>query len=677
MKLYNKTLISLLMVSLWGCGSEDKTVVDAPQPIVTETPADSKVVNEAWNYIETPYFDIKGFELRGNVGVNIGRLEDNTTKWVGTGLYLQATGDSSRDINGDGRVAFNDAALAGIVNKETGPAYTQNTQAMIDYLATNPDGLGAGTARPDIFKPGHYSPFDLLRFIVGTRADMRWEGDITSYKDSQYNTFEYKISWDANGDGLFDENDGEHFNSENWHFSIFPSIGQNRQYGNRSFETSYDRIDQFWLKREMKIRFLPFTDEMTNRRHWVWQQEQDRLAADDGKYIIPKVFHINSFTGELQVVAQNVEVHPFNLRSDVFQEGVMTEMDAWLSVAKQIDADIRFTWWATMSSGAVVEHFAMMYDQWTGPYGGWTATSPSRGELATAGDFTYTPPACNFNRDGSSPASGMDPINPAVCAKEWQTFNGTGAVNNEFTYDSRIMTYPWEYLQLVSFKFEQRNSIDVDLHKDHKIDVYIAKDELQHTTLDSLGDFDMYPTADVTGTGTLRYLPAATSETQVGNAKILDQTHFGWKIADCTECHNDKKDPLGHGGQSWPTNSADGFDYPQPNYCATCHGNNGAPEGHNRGARCFWCHNTNNESQLQKHHGDSNLAKFIPKEKNVSNQRHASTATVNELGNYQPYGDLWVPSHNNDYTLSKVFPDPYTCGTCHGYNHEPKKYNVK
>lgn len=677
MKLYKKTLISLVMISLWGCGSGDDNEATVPEQPVSETTTPQQI-NEAWKYIETPFFELKGTELQGQVELAIGRLNNLTTQYVGQGLLLQAQGDNSYDTNGDGVINYRDAAEADVVNVESGITYIQQLQPMIDYLATNPDGLGAGTARPDIFKPGYYSVFDLLRYVVGTRDDMRFEGDILSYKDSELDTYEFTISWDSNGDGIFDANDGKNYNSPHWHFAVTQSMGINGQDAVINGEMAYFNMDQFWLKDEQLIRFLPFVEEMTNRRKWNMRQGKERLAANDGKFIIPMVTHIDGFIGQFDVITQNIEVKAHNLRSDVFQDGVITEMDAWLSVAEKTGADVRFSWWPIMSSGAKVNHFFMMHDPWAvsvpAEYGGWRAAIPQSGEYASTNDFSYTPPTCDFNRDGSSPATGLDPIDPQICKEEWQSFNGIGGFLLNDVYDATILTYPPEYIGLASIQYFGNNSVEVDLKSGAVMEMYVAENELQHTVLNNLGDFDLYPTPDVTGTATLRYFPSATQDTVVGNAPILNEQHFGWKIADCTECHNDEKNPLGHGGQNWPTNSTDGFDYAQPYYCSSCHGNNGAPDGHNRGARCFWCHNTNNgDGILMKHHGDASLAKFIPKEKNVSNLRHASTANVDNEVNFELYDDLWDASHNSDYTLSKKFPDPYACATCHGLNHDIKE----
>ncbi|AZG73287.1 hypothetical protein [Shewanella livingstonensis] len=697
MKIQSKTLIALLMIGMWGCGSDDKTVVALDQPVTdnptTQTPAEGKVVNEAWNYIDSPYMEFGDSSLKGQVQLYVGRMEDNVQPWVSSALLRSFSGDLSGDMNGDGVINHRDSTLAGIKNVEAGPISYVQTEDMREYLATNPDGLGAGTSRPDIFVEGIYSHFDLLRFVVGTHDDLRFEGDIISYKDSAYDTYEFNLSWDQNQDGVFDEKDGEYYNSDDWHFAYENSRGQNTFYAGSRLDYTYRRMDQTWLREGQQVRFLPHHEAMTNRRHWIWKQEQDRLAASDGKFIIPILMHsggaeltIPEFQAQRnpspEIIATNVEVKAFNLRSDVWQPGHITSMDVWMSVAEQTGERYSFTWWPVMSSGAIVNNFSLMEHPYSGPYGGWMASIPYQGELVAALDFAMAPfPTCDFKLDGSPTAAGEGEIPQDICNQEWLSFQGIGGNNLSEVAGANLLSYPPEYMALVTLSATAFNNVDeIDMHygdRDSK-EMYVAKSELQFSTLNSLGDFDLYPTVDATQTARLRQVVAATKDTTVGNAKILDQTHFGWNISDCTQCHNENKQPLGHGGQSWPTNSADGFDYIQPYYCASCHGSNGASEGHNRGARCFWCHNTNNPDGLHmKNHGDASLAKFVPAEENVSNQRTASGQQLDFDGTEKPYDDLWFPSHNSDYNLSKTYPDPYSCTACHGVDKEPIEYVVE
>ncbi|QIZ76106.1 hypothetical protein [Ferrimonas lipolytica] len=661
-------VLTICTLALAACGSDNDNAAVNPSPADPEPTEKSK----GWDYIETPYFELKDTGLKGNLYMTIGTLIDNVQPWLSTAYIAMANGDASYDQNGDGLINHRDPGLAGISNEEVGPTYTLDTQKMIDYLATNPDGFGAGTSRPDIFVEGHYNAFDVLRYTVATRDDMRFEGDVISYKDSKYNTFEFRLSWDSNGDGEFNSNDGEYYNSDDWHFASITDRGQTTQYGGMRHDYNYQRMDTFWVREATEMRFLVHDEVMTNRRHWIWQREQDRTAANNGKFIVPLFMHIdlNPENG-VEVVANNIEVTAYNVRSDVFQPGVITAMDVWMSLAEQQEMDIRFSWWPVMNTGAIVNSFAMMHNPWKGAYGGWVASAPIQGELEALGDFDGLAPMCNINLDGTSSAPGEGQVDPETCTKEWLSYRAIGGATLNDVSGSVVLPFAPEVMMLADVDTRDLYNVpEIDLREDGIVSVYVADDKLEHTTLNSRGDFDLYPTKDASEVADLRLLAAATAPQ--GNSVILDETHFGWKIADCTQCHNSEKQPLGHGGASWPTNSADGFDDIQPYYCATCHGNNGAQEGHNRSARCFWCHNSNNGSGLlPNNHGNASIAKAIPVEDNVSNKRFRSTTPVGKpSGNYEAYGDLIDPSHNSDYSLSKTFPDPFACGTCHGFEHE-------
>ena len=672
--------IALLTLGLVGCGSDSEDTVKSPSPTPT------KQRNAAWEFIETPYFDFaKETKLKGQVEVVLGLRQPLSLQWVFGGMAKMAAGDASQDLNGDGAVNWHDFTQAGLTDEESGPVFKVDTSKMIDYLSTNPDGLGAGTARPDIFVEGQYSIFDLLRYVVATRDDLRFEGSIKSYKESEYDTYEFNLSWDINNDGLFNTDDGKHFNSPFWHFGFKNPAAQNTPSQVSSYSThghafNYKRMDQFWLRQDQSIRFLPYSEHMTNRRHWIWQQEMERLAKNNGEFIIPLITRTGDINGLLgsgatipEVVARNVKVTPFNLRNDIYQPGVITAMDVWLTLAKEYGLDYRFTWWPILSTGARVNSFGLSYTPTTGEFTRWAGITPTQGELVARHDFVFgSSPTCNFTKEGVPTPAGAGEIDLPTCMQEF--FNTASGNYLPEPIGTNHLEYPPEYMDLEAHSFAYfHNLSDIDLHQDPKVEVYVAKDELQHTNLDYDGSFDLYPTEDVTGTASLSYFPAADEENKVGNAPILDQTHFGWKIADCTQCHNDEKQPLGHGGQSWPVNKAAGFDSTQPYYCASCHGSNGAPEAHNRGASCFWCHNTNNgDGILPKNHGDVSKPKFIPAEKIVANHRTAFSNPVNRHGNIKLFDDMWVSGPNSDYTLSKTFPDPYSCGTCHGYEQDPE-----
>jgi hypothetical protein len=76
-----------------------------------------------------------------------------------------------------------------------------------------------------------------------------------------------------------------------------------------------------------------------------YQKEMDRLAENGGKVIIPEIVidfkpAKTTETGEILIpnqraVFKDIEVTSHNLRTDIYKEGVITELDAWLSLVEQ------------------------------------------------------------------------------------------------------------------------------------------------------------------------------------------------------------------------------------------------------------------------------------------------------------------------------------------------------
>ncbi len=612
----------LLAALLGGCGSDDgDVVVPEPQPKPPQSP-----------YLTVDVSPQAVFE--GQFQVYLGRYPDLLKDW------LQS--DSARDLNGDGHIDERDAHLDGVYNPDETPIIVQAAE-MDRVLRTNPDGLGAGSARPDIFVDGHYSVFDALRYLAATRADLKLE-QVQGPEQTGRDTHDFVVSWDRNGDGVFDENDNDlyaNFQGAHWHGRVKYDGGELIKLNGTltglgpQGEAHYERLDQVWLQPRMTIRFQPFSPEMTQRRHWVQQREMARLAAGDGKVILPQLQIMKP--GEPKpVVIPNLEVTAHNMRPDIFQPGVITKMDIFLSAA-DAGLDMAFNYWPSLSTGARVEHFALFrVDGVASQVGrGWATVY---GDMAVHGDFSPAS-VCNF----SSPATGgMDLVaDPEHCRLDWNANFGGNIMH--MMSDTWVMNQPVQFTMLV--------------YKSHYelfgMEEYNGKESAQR---------DFSEAEDGSDIMTLQTFSLPEE------GPLLTEGHFGWGIADCTECHNEQKQPRGHGGHSWPVNSSDGFDQTQPYYCATCHGSNGAPAGHGETARCFWCHA--GESNTPSHHGDASTRRLYEGEQIKSNDKiYNDPNELNALprdaqGNYQPYEKVWS-SVNSDWDMSRVFPDPYSCMTCH------------
>lgn len=625
----NKILSSALLLGLLtGCGS-DETTTESPVIPAPEKP----------KYLT---LDIKPeAKFEGTFNVYLGRFPDPLKDW------LQS--EHARDLTGDGHIDERDAHLDGVFNPKATPVVIDAAK-MHQLLRTNPDGLGAGSARSDIFKDGHYSVFDALRYLAATRNDLKIES-VISPQESGRDTYEFTVSWDSNRDGIFDEQDNDlkdnlvnydNYLGKDWHFR-FTFDGGDLTTLNGTLdglgpqgEVTYGRMDQFWVQPGMNIRFQPFSPEMTERRHWVQDREMARLAESGGKVILPLLRLMPSMT-QAPTDLINLEVTPHNMRPDIFQDDVITKMDIFLSAA-DTGTDIAFNYWPSLSTGAEVGHFALFRAlEVASEVGrGWTT---AYGDMAVQGDFNPHS-KCDF----SSPAGGGQDIlvDPEHCRLDWNSNFGGNALH--IMPDVGVMNQPVGFaMAAIKSHYELFGMTE-----------YSGKVVTQR---------DFSPLEDGSDVMTLQVFPLPEDN----QGPILEETHFGWGIADCTECHNEAKDPNGHGGYSWPINSSDGFDVTQPYYCATCHGNNGAPNGHGETARCFWCHAGESKPA---HHGEASTQKLYQGDELKSNDHiYNDPNELNALprdkdGNYQAYEKVWS-SVNSDWDMSRVFPDPYSCMTCH------------
>jgi len=568
------------------------------------------------------------------------------------------------------RPGVRDANAAGIFN-EAHPQYKVSIQDIDSVLKTNPDGLGAGTARPDIFQDGHYSAFDLLRYLSVTRSDIELS-NVVHWQETGLGTYTFDVSWDANGDGDFDDEEDSK-NDPNWHFRLYNGAGQdgfafNRARGNMqgfspAGEANYLRIDKFWVQRDLLATLQPFSKEMTARRQWIQRQQVEAFEANGGvaKVTIVGVDVSKPGVPEFVTMAQDIEVEAFNHRSDIFQPGVLTSMDAVLSGKEELGG-ATFTYWDTLSTGADVGHYVVS------SLGGlrnkglfgfiqhglrWDIAFDEQGKLRPDmgdgnADFKLYP-ICDWSADGRPKGVGEGSIDKETCDREW-----SGGFGGEAVHLAPDVYHQGYGHQILFF-------------------LYISMYDIFQPTpnlIDEPVDWDFDISDEIEDVATLQTF--TLPEEPVGNAPILDENHFGWKIADCNQCHNEEKNPQGHGGGSWPINSADGFNETQPYYCASCHGSNGAPQAHGESGRCFWCHSAEGY-MVPKNHGDTSTKVKYSKDQIQANKdenmlseasyTYRGVAT-NKWGNFELTEQLWS-SKNSDWDKSKAFPDPYACVSCH------------
>lgn len=181
------------------------------------------------------------------------------------------------------------------------------------------------TVRPDIFKEGRFSVFDILVHLK-ERGDLEME-------------YHYDESMNTN---VIDSINGE----ENWWYMVY--------YDGGWPENNNFRIDHYPYKDKMYIRILKEDKEMLDEIYEMFREEIARKNANNGKVIIPKVLLKGPKTN---LVFENVEVRAHNLRNDVFQDGMITAVDTIMSLGddKRITYDLQ--WYDSIGSAEIVRSY--------------------------------------------------------------------------------------------------------------------------------------------------------------------------------------------------------------------------------------------------------------------------------------------------------------------------------
>ena len=196
----------------------------------------------------------------------------------------------------------------------------------IDNVGTFPfDPAEISTVRPDIFTPSHFSIFDILVHLHNNGAiNMQY------HFDSTINTH---VIDSINGIG-------------NWWHRAYYDGGWN--------ETNVYRIDHYPYKEGMYLNLYESNSSHIQAIHAAFLEELQRKQTNGSAVIIPEVI-IRGKT--FQQTFQDVLVQPHNLRSDVFQPGVITGIDAILSLADQGRITYALTWYDSIGTAQIVRSY--------------------------------------------------------------------------------------------------------------------------------------------------------------------------------------------------------------------------------------------------------------------------------------------------------------------------------
>ena len=188
------------------------------------------------------------------------------------------------------------------------------------------DPTAIETLRPDIFRDGHFSLFDVLVHVAeaqGIAMEYHFDGAMDTH--------------------IIDSLDGE----LNWWYQAHYSSGW--------FEPNAFRMDMYPYKDNTTIRVYHGSEDRIARICETFADEVRRLQKNNGEVVVPSV-SVQDPGGTR--VFEDVVVTAHNVRSDVLQEGVITALDIILSLGEQGEfSEVGLTWYPTIARADPVDHY--------------------------------------------------------------------------------------------------------------------------------------------------------------------------------------------------------------------------------------------------------------------------------------------------------------------------------
>ncbi|GIU22380.1 cytochrome c family protein [Shewanella schlegeliana] len=506
----------------------------------------------------------------------------------------------------------------------------------VDYLlpptAINMSGVNIDTIRPDLFQPGRGSVMDLLVW-----AGKKYGIDIKIEKDEALNTHFITAIEGIKGlpEAVDQENLGQ-TEGQGWKYLVAPSVWEDKDAGD--FDTKglyykeeeiYFRMDHHPLKNEMSIVIMPAEPGEMEIRKKKYQKEMDRMAQNGGKVIIPEMVidfkpAQYSATGEVlvpnqRVVFKNVEVKAHNLRTDIYQPGVITELDAWLSLDEQReDLTIDYSYWPRLSTNANVQGYVAT-----------AITFNGRDDLGNIVNERYTNNgSCGFVHTTGEWENYMD-SGRQHGLYQWVMCGSRTDMGEEFreacygkvpgVLGYRAHNYG------VGEKYENHNPAGRgyikfglpfggnDPHLTGDAMIIYSPEYINYVGAAFGNGYGDQQATSGCDTDAPEIDPSLIKDVSQARAP-LTETHFGWKIPDCSTCHDPSNSHVVEKMAPWE--------------CAECHGNNGAPDSHGELLTCGFCH-----AQTLESHGDAYTTK------------------------------------NDYFGLETQFKEPESCLTCHVEKH--------
>ncbi len=221
------------------------------------------------------------------------------------------------------------------------------------------------TVRPDIFRPGHFSVFDVVVHL----AERGW-----FTLEAHYNP--------ALDTHVIEQLDGR----MNWWYRAY--------YAGGWPEINAFRMDMYPYKEGMTIKLDTQTEQYIGRIYSAFGAEVQRKSVNLGRVVIPEVrVGTNVYT--------NVPVSAHDARSDMLQPGTITALDVLLSLADQGRIErMKLSWYCSIGEADPVDSFWVeqidtgdgIYDGEADPErGGWVYETGSREFAGFMGSHIHIP----------------------------------------------------------------------------------------------------------------------------------------------------------------------------------------------------------------------------------------------------------------------------------------------
>jgi len=186
------------------------------------------------------------------------------------------------------------------------------------------------TSRPDVYNPGYFSMFDVLRYI-GEEGFV----DLEYMFDESLNTNRIESI-----DGV-----------TNWWYEAF--------YDGGSPERSIVRVDHYMWREGASLRFYRTTPSHLERIYSLYRLEVERREKNGGVLILPRVIiRGGSFTKEFE----NVEVIPWDMRGEAYREGTTTVLDLLRTLDDQGEIDVEVRWFNKYGTARIDDYWLVGID---------------------------------------------------------------------------------------------------------------------------------------------------------------------------------------------------------------------------------------------------------------------------------------------------------------------------